>query len=67
VKFQLSRDTLEAMLRSMTYINEQLSSRVCTILNLDMFASKILKKLMIFLGFFKIGLIYQNFEICQVI
>ncbi|KAJ6884174.1 hypothetical protein NC652_031229 [Populus alba x Populus x berolinensis] len=28
VKFQLSRDTLEAMLRSMTYINEQLSSRV---------------------------------------
>ncbi|XP_011047073.1 PREDICTED: uncharacterized protein LOC105141523 [Populus euphratica] len=28
VKFQLGRDTLEAMLRSMTYINEQLSSRV---------------------------------------
>ncbi|KAJ6757633.1 COMM DOMAIN-CONTAINING PROTEIN 9 [Salix koriyanagi] len=30
VKFQLSRDTVEAMLRSMTYINEQLSSRVGT-------------------------------------
>ncbi|KAJ6379789.1 hypothetical protein OIU76_016441 [Salix suchowensis] len=28
VKFQLSRDTVEAMLRSMTYINEQLSSRL---------------------------------------
>lgn len=28
VKFQLTRDTLEAMLRSMTYINEQLSSMV---------------------------------------
>ncbi|KAJ8771651.1 hypothetical protein K2173_026828 [Erythroxylum novogranatense] len=28
VKFQLNRDTLEAMLRSMTYINEQLSSMV---------------------------------------
>ncbi|KAF9670320.1 hypothetical protein SADUNF_Sadunf13G0056200 [Salix dunnii] len=30
VKFQLSRDTVEAMLRSMTYIIEQLSSRVET-------------------------------------
>ncbi|CAA6654476.1 unnamed protein product [Spirodela intermedia] len=28
VKFQLSRDTLEAMLRSMTYISDQLSSSV---------------------------------------
>ena len=28
VKFQLTRDTLEAMLRSMTYISEQLSSMV---------------------------------------
>lgn len=28
VKFQLSRDTLEAMLRSMTYISEQLSTSV---------------------------------------
>ncbi|XP_010931497.1 uncharacterized protein [Elaeis guineensis] len=28
VKFQLSKDTLEAMLRSMTYISEQLSSTV---------------------------------------
>ncbi|CAK9160749.1 unnamed protein product [Ilex paraguariensis] len=26
VKFQLTRDSLEAMLRSMTYINEQLST-----------------------------------------
>lgn len=31
VKFQLSRDTLEAMLRSLTYIKEQLSSMVRTI------------------------------------
>ncbi|KAH0972738.1 hypothetical protein GBA52_024894 [Prunus armeniaca] len=31
VKFQLSRDTLEAMLRSLTYIKEQLSSMVGTI------------------------------------
>ncbi|XP_041024796.1 uncharacterized protein LOC121265294 [Juglans microcarpa x Juglans regia] len=30
VKFQLSRDTLEAMLKSMTYISEQLSSMVGT-------------------------------------
>lgn len=30
VKFQLTRDTLEAMLRSMTYISEQLSSMVGT-------------------------------------
>ncbi|KAJ9179839.1 hypothetical protein P3X46_008156 [Hevea brasiliensis] len=30
VKFQLTRDTLEAMLRSMTYISEQLSSTVHT-------------------------------------
>jgi hypothetical protein len=28
VKFQLTRDTLEAMLKSMTYISEQLSSMV---------------------------------------
>ncbi|KAI5317214.1 PREDICTED: FAR1-RELATED SEQUENCE 3 [Prunus dulcis] len=31
VKFQLTRDTLEAMLRSLTYIKEQLSSMVGTI------------------------------------
>lgn len=30
VKFQLTRDTLEAMLRSMSYINEQLSSSVAS-------------------------------------
>lgn len=28
MKFQLTRDTLEAMLRSMTYISEQLSTLV---------------------------------------
>ncbi|KAL6219328.1 hypothetical protein ACLB2K_007087 [Fragaria x ananassa] len=28
VKFQLTRDTLEAMMRSLTYIREQLSSMV---------------------------------------
>lgn len=28
VKFELTRDTLEAMLRSMTYISEQLSGMV---------------------------------------
>lgn len=32
VKFQLTRDTLEAMLRSMTYINDQLSGTVSWIL-----------------------------------
>lgn len=30
VKFQLSKDTLEAMLRSMTYISEQFSNNVST-------------------------------------
>ncbi|KAH9706561.1 hypothetical protein KPL70_012257 [Citrus sinensis] len=30
VKFQLTKDTLEAMLRSLTYINEQLSSLAAT-------------------------------------
>ncbi|KAK9951443.1 hypothetical protein M0R45_006884 [Rubus argutus] len=30
VKFQLTRDTLEAMLRSLTYIREQLSSMIGT-------------------------------------
>lgn len=35
VKFQLTKDTLEAMLRSLTYISEQLSSMVSICFFLD--------------------------------
>lgn len=37
VKFQLTRDTLEAMLRSMTYISEQLSSLVSMLLSVEIY------------------------------
>lgn len=37
MKFQLTRDTLEAMLRSMTYISEQLSSLVSMLLSVGIY------------------------------
>lgn len=37
MKFELTRDTLEAMLRSMTYISEQLSSLVSMLLSFEIY------------------------------